>query len=271
MSKQILVAAASLLLAFGASAQDVSIEQSLSVTATSTPAKIRDTFKKDLQNIRDTFKGGVKNINENKREELKTIIEKRQIETRAIVDKKREDFKRILENKKEDLENRIEAKREELKTRLQNIRDENKRETVERIDKRLDEINKNRLEHFTNILDRLDEILLRITSRTDKAEQNGKNVTEVRTAISAANTAIANARAAITVQAGKTYSITVTTEADLRDAVKTARKALHDDLKKVFDLVKAARTAVHNAATTLAKIPGVNVDASASATTTVNN
>ncbi len=78
----------------------------------------------------------------------------------------------------------------------------------------------------------------------------------------------AAARAAIEAQAGKTYSISVTTEQKLKEAAEAARKALHDDLNKVKEAVKAAHEAVRKAAVALAQIPRVDEDA---ATTTPGN
>jgi hypothetical protein len=112
--------------------------------------------------------------------------------------------------------------------------------------------------HFSDVLSKLDDILGRISSRTDKAETNGRDVSAVKTAIADAKTAIAAARSAIEVQSKKTYDMTISAEDALRRDVSKAREALRNDLVKVREAVFAARDAAHKAATTLGQIQGVN-------------
>ena len=88
-------------------------------------------------------------------------------------------------------------------------------------------------------------------------------------AIEDAEAAIEVARAAVDAQAGETYEVEITDETRLRAEVGKARKELHDDLKAVFDLVKAAREAVREAATTLAQIPRPD-DTQSPATSTIS-
>lgn len=157
---------------------------------------------------------------------------------------------------REQIQNRAEA----LKEQLQKIKDERKQQIVEKIDSALDALNKRYLNHLSNVLDRLEDVLKRIGSRADKAQTRTLDVTSVRTAIDKATQAIAAARAAIQTQSGKTYTITITSEDNVRTDVGKTRKALHDDLVKVRDAVKAAREAIRQAATTLAQIPKVDED-----------
>ena len=98
----------------------------------------------------------------------------------------------------------------------------------------------------------------KINARVEKAAAKGLDVSAVRTALTAADAAIAISKVAIANQTVKTYAIAVTGEATLRQNVGAARRALHADLKAVEQTVKDAREAVRKAATTLAGVPRVN-------------
>ena len=156
------------------------------------------------------------------------------------------------------LKERIEAKRYELKERLITIKDERKRQVVEKIDKALDALNERMMDHFDNVLDRLDKILIKIRERADRAEESGYDVSTVGSAIETARQAIADARAAIEVQVGKTHTIPVTAEESLRTNVGKARQALHEELSLVFKKIKLAKEAVHDVAKALADLRGNN-------------
>jgi len=181
-------------------------------------------------------------------------IEKRMETRRGAMEQRRIEFEGRVEQTREDLTTRIEKKREELKERLQGIRDENKRKIVERIDRQMDALNKRLLKHFEAVLNKLEGILSRIGDRADRAESNGSDVSSVRSAITEAQDKIAAARSAITNQTGKTYTIEITGEERLKADVRSARQALHSDLVKVRETVKAAHAAVKDASTALAKV-----------------
>ena len=124
------------------------------------------------------------------------------------------------------------------------------------------------MDHFSAVLEKLEKILDRISSRTDKAEANGRDVTAVRTAIAEATNAIASARTAIQNQAGKVYSSEVSAESALRADTEKIRQSLRDDLTAVQKAVKIAQEAVRKAAVSLAQIPKVDELEVETATTT---
>ena len=135
----------------------------------------------------------------------------------------------------------------------------------------MNEINAKRREHFTNLLNKLDDILDRIISRRDKAVDRGLDAASADTGIAAARKAIDAARAVVAEQVGKTYPITITDEnVILRDNVKTAKNLLQGDLEKIRDALQAARDTVHRAAVTLAQISRVDDDNAPPATTTTS-
>ncbi len=196
------------------------------------------------QQIRDTMREGMTEIKEMRREGMEAMMEARE----ESVDKMRE--------VRDDLKTRIDAKRAELKTRLQRIKDERKRQVVEKIDRSLDALNKRMTDHFMKMLDKLEDILARISERADRAESGGTDVSSVDAAIIAAQEAIRTARTAVEAQAAKTYNLAVNTEAGLRSDVGKARQALHADLKALFETVKKAKNAVHEAARAFAEAHG---------------
>lgn len=117
--------------------------------------------------------------------------------------------------------------RMEFKENLKKIKDEKKQKIVEKLDIRFNEVNLKRTAQMTKHLDRMTEILSKVTGDT-----------------ASASSAIQTARDAVTAQAAKTYVITISTEANLKMDVGKVRSQLEYDLKAVQELVKSARLAV---------------------------
>lgn len=209
--------------------------------------EIRENREETRTNVQDS-QGELRQKNLESREALRQQIEER-----------KEELKARMEEKRQELKDQMEQKREELKQRLEKIRDERKKEVVERINGQIGELNERLTNHYLDVLEKLGGLLVRIAERTDNAEERGVDVSAVRTAINEANLSIANAKEAIEVQSGKTYTIEVTSEEGLKNDVGRARQAFHDDMVSVRDAVKAAHDAVRNAATTLANSIGVFV------------
>lgn len=231
----------------------------------------REDIRLKAREQKDQLRQNIKDIKINTKAEIKDKKIEFKNRTEAIKEdaqKRREEFNDSVKAKREALANEIKTKREDLKARLEKIKDERKKETVERIDQRIDALNDKMMRHFSEVLDKLEKMLVRVSERADKvATEKGLDVSSVRSAIEKANTAIASARSAIEVQSGKTYSININTEKVLKVDVGKARQALGDDLAKVKDLVKAAHSAVRDAAVALAQLViKVNVSPSPSAT-----
>jgi chromosome segregation ATPase len=232
--------------------------------------KIRQNTKKEIETERQNTIQGLKAIRQTAsttgdRQAIKEAAEKaRQALTqkreaaKEAMENAREDFKQKIEVNRTEAKKQIEARREELKQKLAVIKDARKKATVEKIDAQLQSINAKRLETFSATLNRIEEIIQKVSSRADKAQANGVDVTTVRNDIATFKTALAAARSAIIVQTSKVYTIAVVDETTLKVNVEKARQALQADLKKVQDLVKASHEAARIAATDLAKIPNVN-------------
>ena len=146
--------------------------------------------------------------------------------------------------------------REEFRSRISAIRDEKKKAIVERVDKRIAEINTNRTGIMTRHLTKIEEVLNRIEARALEVEKNGKDISAVKTAITTARTTIVASQTAVSAQAAKTYTIDITTEDKLGSAVSAARTALAEDLQTTHQTVVTARKAVRDVLTALAKIVG---------------
>jgi len=243
----------------------------------------REAAKKEIETTREIMKSQIevtheaaKKAAEMAREEFK--IEKEQIvktlstnpqEAVKMLQDRREVFQKELELKKEELkinidmlrantEKAIAAKKEELKIKLNKFKDENKKQVTEKVNNSLNEVNKNSVNRFTNSLNELDKAIINITTRSEKAAIAGKDSTAVMTALQNAKIAIDAARTAITSQAGKVYSVTVTTEIKIGEDLKKSRDLLNADLKVVQNKIKVARDSVWVALGELQKIPDIN-------------
>ncbi|MEA3398982.1 MAG: hypothetical protein U9R00_00510 [Patescibacteria group bacterium] len=215
--------------------------------------KERKESYQEFKNLREDFRNRIQEENFNpvqafrkKHEEMK----KNQQERMGIF---REQFKL---KKEEGLAER-KIKREEMKEKLKVMKEE-KGLTVENIYDKFHKINTDKTDHFANIVDQIEEILLNVESRTDKAILNGKDITNVEVKITEAETVISTARDMIAEQASKVYEINVVDEETLREVVKEVRESLRTDLTEIKNSVKDAHIAVRDATISLAQIPNID-------------
>ena len=143
----------------------------------------------------------------------------------------REEFKNKIEVQREELKTKREEQKVELKTKLEKIKDERKKATVEKLDKRFNEINVKMTAQWSDALLRLEDLLVKISLRADKAAANGADVSAVGPALEKAKIAIVAARTAISAQASKAYPIDIVSETELKSAVAQTREKLNQDLK----------------------------------------
>jgi len=195
------------------------------------------------------IKIGLENIKA-KRTELNTQLKKAQ-----------EAAKNRLEVAREEVKKTVEARQTELKDKISKLRDKKKRQIVTRLDEQMARLNIQWTDHFSNVLNRLLEILGKIELRTTKAETSGKDVTAVKTAIQNAKAAIETARTAVETQAKKTYIATFSSETGLGAAFKVVREQLRKDLFGLRDgAMKSARETVQNSLQALKSVPKVDED-----------
>jgi len=196
-------------------------------------------------------------------------LEQKHVELKNQIQEKIANLKAKIDAKREELKNTIEQKKTQLESKLKNLRDQGKAKIVLNIQSELAKLNNGMVDHFSDVLDRLEKVLTNIKSREAKAAAAGKDVTATSQAIADAQKAIDSARAAVELQSSKIYTITLSaspngtstsssTASVLKIDVGKTRKALHDDLMAVQKMVFAAREAVHKAAQALAQITGVD-------------
>ena len=146
--------------------------------------------------------------------------------------------------------------RQEFVNKLAAIRDEKKKAIVARIDQQIVKLNSGRTSTMLRHLDTIQGVLDKLKTKTQDLANDGKDVTAINAAITKAQAAIDSARTAITVQAGKTYTINITTDANLGSAVSNTRLAFARDLKTVHQAVVTARKATKDVLVAIAKVVG---------------
>lgn len=160
-------------------------------------------------------------------------------ERKDIIEAKREN----IENKIAEMKEKIASKTAALHLRFQEFRDKKKAEIAERVNDNLNRINQNQTTQMKNHLDRMSVILDKLEARVNKAEPDIKDSAAAGKAITQARVAISIASAAVSDQALKDYTITVTTEGRIGLDAKTQRNKLHEDLITTRKLVIDAKQA----------------------------
>lgn len=150
----------------------------------------------------------------------------------------------------------IQAAREVFQAKLASIKDTKKRTIVENVQNRMTEINTQRTDIMMSHLSVMSDILDRVASKAGELQNNGKDISSVTSAVASARTAIEAAREAVAAQAGKVYSITISTENTIKNNVLTTRKSLETDVLATHQKIVAARKAVYNAIKALAILRG---------------
>lgn len=157
---------------------------------------------------------------------------------------------------RENLREQVQQRKKEFRKQLQTIRDEKKRAAVERINKKIANINKRRSDRMEKTLAKLRGILQRISQKAGQAKANGKDTATVDVAIAQAQTALDTTEAAVNTQAAKQYAIQIESEEKLRSTVGATVSGLQQDLRDAHKTVVDAKQKVQQAAKELAKLRG---------------
>lgn len=185
--------------------------------------------------------------------------QEKRMTVRENITKKREELKERIAEKRLEASEAAATRRVEFKEKVAQIRDTKKRAIVEKVDLRLSTINQKRTDHMSEFLVRLSTILDKIESRKDKAIANGKDVTEVESAIADARSVIEAAKTQVAAQAGKDYTIELSEdETTLRGVVGDATSSLQRDLQNTRKVVVEAKQAVQNVMSIIKQIGGVD-------------
>lgn len=161
--------------------------------------------------------------------------------------KVRRQFEEQVRAKKLEAAKKFEAAKAANKQKMAEIKDAKKKEIVNRVTEKMQTLSTKRLDIFTEQLAKMGTILDTLTDKqTAQSAATGANerTTRVNSAIAAARTAIEKARTAVTNQAAKSYTVTITTEANLGTDVRKSISSVEFDLKAVNETVKVARSAV---------------------------
>ncbi len=163
------------------------------------------------------------------------------------------------------------AKEQEFNVKLQTLKDEKKKAVVRNLEDILQDRGQKWCTHWSEVTARMDNLMVRVISRRDKAKAAGKDTTAADSAIASAQSAISAAKTAGTAQCAKTYTIQITSgDSGIGQDVKTAVQAFSTDIKSVISTMEAARKAIGGAISALKGINGVDGDSLATpfATTT---
>lgn len=136
---------------------------------------------------------------------------------------------------------------EQFKEKLQTIKNEKKKVTLEKLETKIASISAKRTASMTNTLQKLQEIMGKITQNEQTLKQQGVDTTPSQEAIKNAQEALTAAEEAITTQSTKDYSIPLENEESAKSNVGSAIKVLQADLKDTHKKLLAAKKAIWQA------------------------
>ncbi len=156
-----------------------------------------------------------------------------------------------------------------FREQIQTIKDERKKLLVEKIEDHIATSNARLTTKMKNALSRMSAILQDIKVKAAGQKAAGKDTTALDNAIAAAETAIANAQAAVNTQSQKEYTTTISDDTGLKGVIGQMVSQFKIDLTATYKTVVDARQAVANVIMELAKLGGIGntFNASSSAIT----
>lgn len=149
---------------------------------------------------------------------------------------------------------RSEIKRRAFERSLLKVADTKKRVIAKQIDSKISTFNQNHTDKMAGALDSLQQILDKISSQSTQLKTRGINTATLDVSIADAQKAINHAKTQVLNQAGRDYVASVSGEMRLKMEVGTAVSQFRLDLQTANKSVIAAKQAVHNAASELAKL-----------------
>lgn len=151
----------------------------------------------------------------------------------------------------EDIKERKQENREKFQEKLKTITDDNKRDRIEKINEHFEAINKRYTNMLLNVLSKYEAILARIIAKTSDLAKGGTNTASIDADITDAEFALDEAKDIISKQADTDYTVSISSEATLKQSVLATRAQLHTDLKTARESVRLAHDAIKTAAQTL--------------------
>lgn len=132
--------------------------------------------------------------------------------------------------RKEKIQEKMATREAALKEKLAKFKDQKKAQRVDKINAELNRINKQRTDQMLKFLDNAERILAKVPNGSSSAQAK-----------------IDEARVAVKAQAEKDYTITITSEAKVKDDAKLAHERLRTDLQALKKLITEAKQAVAKA------------------------
>ena len=175
-------------------------------------------------------------------------------------------IRQTIQTARQNFQDQMATAKQAFMQKLQLIKDTRKQQIVITINDKIPQINTRETDRMKKVLDNLNTTLGRISSRAADLKSSGKDTTAVDSAIAAAQTAITTANTAVTTQAGKQYTITITSEQTLRTTIAPTITQLRQDLITTQTTVKNARLAVIKAYQALLAASGVTPSVNPSTT-----
>lgn len=163
-----------------------------------------------------------------------------------------------LELKRQQIASAAALKKAELDKRLLAFKDKTKAATAQKVNQNLNRINQQRTTQMTQHLGQMDNLILKIDTRISNLQSSGQDVTSAASASATAKQKISDAKAAVSAQALNDYTITATSEANIRQDAKVKRDQLLSDLKTTHQLVVDARASIAEILKVLSTITGGN-------------
>jgi len=222
----------------------------------------------DARDNRIEVRDGAQQVRIEARADAKARIETKRGEFQEKRSMLRIESKEMREGKMAEAKEMRETKRAELKAKLGIVKDERKQKSVLKIEESIAKLNTNITTRLTELLNKVDDVLVKLSTRADEREVAGVDVSVVRSAIVSAESSIAAVRTSIENQIGQVYTLTVSTEANLRADVGETRKALHADLQGLKAEMKSAHESVRAVAKALKDLPRPTVETSIDANAT---
>lgn len=134
------------------------------------------------------------------------------------------------------------------KTLVSKITDPKRIEIALIISGNFNNLNRKVTDKYLEVLNKLETILNlnEISAKADLLEKSGKNISDIKTALTNERELIQISRLAVKTQALKIYSINVGSDANLKKDFGAVRQTLQTDLEKVRETVRTAHSVLKN-------------------------
>jgi len=240
--------------------------------------ELNNVREKQQQKIEETKKEFRKNVTsvdrarlliQNNPEIVREFQAKRN-ELQKEFEKRKEEMHQAIIQKQEEARKTFEERKQELQRNLQKIKDDKKIERAKHIFDQFDIIKNKNIERLRILFTNLDSILQRVRTRAEKASAHGVDISNVFSLIDTAQQGIIDGRALVESEAGKTYSVSISSEETIKSDFEKTRDELKNDIEKIQNNLKSIHEMIKNAVEALAKIPNVN-ELEIQSTSTITN